>query len=124
VDLVLKLRNEGDRPVDIRLGHDRGGLEMTMLGEGAVHVPLGRPFVADFRRGNIVTIEPGAEHQIPIQSLQYGFRNATDRLYWTRPGEYLLHVTLTWPSDEIGMNMHAVTADPVSLTVRVHGQDH
>ena len=40
VNLVLKLYNDGDRPVDVRLGHDKGEIEMSLTGEGAMHVPL------------------------------------------------------------------------------------
>jgi len=117
VDLVFQLHNEGNVPVDVRLGHDKSEFELSIVGEGAVHVPLGRSFVADFRIGRVITIAPDEDFRIPIRSLQYGFRNASDRWYWTEPGEHLLQVTLVWPADIAGFNMNAVAATPITLLV-------
>lgn len=119
VDLVFRLHNEGDRPVEVRLGHDKGEIELSLTGPGAVHVSLGRLFVADFRPGRVLTIEPNGDFEIPIRSLQYGFRNASDRWYWTEAGEYLLQATLIWPTDVIGVDMRSVAATPVKLRVDV-----
>jgi hypothetical protein len=91
---------------------------MSLTGEGAVHVSLGTMFVAHFRPGRVVTIEPGSEFEIPIRSLQYGFRNASQRWYWTQPGQYTLQVTLSWPTDVTGTGMSAVAATPIRLTVK------
>ena len=117
VDLVFQLHNEGNVPVDVRLGHDKSEFELSIVGEGAVHVPLGRSFVADFRLGRVKTLSPGEDFEIPIRSLQYGFRNASDRWYWTEPGEHILQVTLVWPADVAGFNMNAVAATPITLMV-------
>jgi hypothetical protein len=73
--------------------------------------------------GAVVTVEPGADYRIPIRSLQYGFRGATDRWYWTEPGQYTLHVTLTWPTERRGLfGQYAVTAPPLKLTVKPKGK--
>jgi hypothetical protein len=117
VDLVFRLRNEGERTIDVRLGHDKGGIELSLTGEGAVHVQLARSFLADFRPGRVVTIEPGKGFEIPIRSLQYGFRNASDRWYWTQAGNHMLQATLTWPASVTGIRMNAVAATPIKLTV-------
>lgn len=119
IDVVLRLYNESTQPIDIRIGHDRAGIELSLTGEGAVSVTLGRAFVADFRPGRIVTIDPGKELELPISALQYGFRGTSDRWYWTKPGQYSLQATLYWPIDVTGTYMQAVSATPVSLTVKV-----
>ena len=91
---------------------------MTLRGEGAAHIALVRPFLADFRVGEILSIKPGGSYEIPLRKLQYGFRDATDRWYWTSPGEYLLEVSLVWPVGDSGaFGEHFVTAEPVKLTV-------
>jgi len=119
VDLIFRLQNQGDRPVDVRIGHDNGGFEMILAGAGATHVRLKRAFPSDFQMGAVVTIRPGSVYEIPIQSLQYGFRGGTDRWYWTQPGQYRLDATFTWPADRSGLfGECAVTADPVDLTVK------
>jgi hypothetical protein len=117
VDLVFRLHNKADRPVQVRLGHDRGELQLSLTGEGVVHVPLGRSFVADFRRGSLITIAPGGDLEIPIRSLEYGFRGESDRWYWTEAGTHMLQATLTWPADSVGTRMHAVAATPIELIV-------
>lgn len=119
VDMALKLHNTSDHPIDFRLGHDSGGLEMVLVGEGAVHVQMGRPFVSDFQAGTKRTLQPSETYLIPIEALQYGFRNVTDRWYWTEPGKYTLHITLTWPRERTGLfGQFAVTAEPITLTVK------
>ncbi|REK17579.1 MAG: BON domain-containing protein [Planctomycetota bacterium] len=118
VDLTFKLQNAGDEPVKVRLGHDSGGFEFVLAGEGAEHIRIRRPFAADLNLGSLVTIEPGEEYSIPIESLEYGFRGKSDRWYWTEPGEYTLHVTLSWPTDVSGIyGEFSVTATSDTLTV-------
>lgn len=124
VDLVFQLRNETDQSIDVRLGHDRGGIQLSLTGEGAVHVTLGRSFPADFRPGRVITIKPGEDFAIPIRSLQYGFRNASDRWYWTEPGEYKLQATLEWPVGTIGINSFSISASPITLTVNAPPDKH
>lgn len=123
VDLVLKLHNQTEQPNDIRVGHDKSEIEMSLTGEGAVYVRLARAFTSDFRPGGVITIEPGEDFEIPIRSLQYGFRNAAERWYWTEPGEYMLQVTYIWPVDETGIEMQAVAAPPVPLKVTLSQEE-
>jgi osmotically-inducible protein OsmY len=119
VDLIFQLENQSDRPIDVRLGHDSGGFEIMMAGDGAEHIRLERTFPGDFQMGAVVTVEPGADYRIPIRSLQYGFRGATDRWYWTEPGQYTLHITLTWPAERRGLfGQYAVTAPPLKVTAK------
>lgn len=123
VDLVLKLQNTAQLPVGVRLGHDKGSLDLSLVGDGAINVSVEQPVVADFRPGRVVTIKPGDHIKIPIESLQYGFRNASDRWYWTRPGDYMLQATLIWPTDVTGFNMQHVEAAPVKLIVSTKEKD-
>jgi osmotically-inducible protein OsmY len=119
VELLFQLQNDGDLPLDVWLGHDSGGFEMVLAGDGAEHVTLARPVLGDFRLGRVVTVEPGGKYGIPIHLLQYGFRGVTDRWYWTELGKYTLQVTLTWPAERTGLfGEYAVTASPVELTVK------
>lgn len=117
VDLALELDNQSDRPLDVRFGHDKCEIDMSLTGTGAVHVRLARAFTSDFHSGRLVTIKAGENLKIPIHSLQFGFRNAAERWYWTQPGEYMLQVTYNWPADVTGVDMQAVAAPPVRLKV-------
>lgn len=119
VDLILKLSNEGHRPVDVRLGHDKCEIEMSLTGSGAAHVLLAPAFTADFHHGSVVSLATGEDLEIPIRSLQFGFRNASQRWYWTEAGTYMLQVTYTWPVDVTGIDMQAVAASPVELNVQL-----
>jgi osmotically-inducible protein OsmY len=118
VNLVLRLHNEGTEPAEVRIDHDLTEIELGLTGKEAVHVSLRRDFVAVFRPGRVVVIEPGDDYEIPIDSLQYGFRNAAERWYWTQPGDYKLQATFTWPTDTTGFFQYAVTTKPIPLTVQ------
>ena len=108
VDLVLRLENTGKLPINIRFGHDKGGVELSLTGEGAVSVPNCQAFAADFRVGSVVTLQPGQHSDLPIKSLQYGFRGESNRWYWTEPGTHSLagHFHLAngrfWLKDALG----------------------
>lgn len=69
VDLTLNIINEGDSVFEFRLGHDVGGMELSLVGEGAVHVPIARPMTADSRMGAMVAINPNEAIEIPITNL-------------------------------------------------------
>lgn len=118
VDLVLRLENTGKVPLNLRFGHDRGGLELSLTGEGVVSVPNRHAFVADFRVGSVVTLQPGKHADLPIESLNFGFRGESNSWYWTEPGKHSLLVTFTWPTDTTGLWTQSVTAAPVELSVK------
>lgn len=118
IDLTLRLENDGKLPLNIRFGHDRGSVELSLTGEGVVGVPNRQAFAADFRVGSVVTLQPGNRVELPIESLDYGFRGEGNRWYWTEPGKHSLLVTFTWPTDVTGFSMHSVTASPIELLVR------
>lgn len=118
VDVLLRLENVGKRPLDIRFGHDKGGVELALTGQGVVGIPTKQTFAADFRVGSVATLQPGKFAELPISSLTYGFRGESHRWYWTEPGAHSLLVTFTWPADVTGFQMHSVTATPVQLTVK------
>ena len=123
VHLTLRLINEGDEPILLRIGHDQGGFTLSLTGQGAVHVPDGEVFAANFRAGHEVTIAPSRHIDLPIESLEYGFRGESERWYWTEPGDYTLQASFTWPLDMSGLFSQKVAATPVRLSVKAQKKE-
>jgi hypothetical protein len=92
VDLVLELRNTGDKEIRIWVGN----LELELKGPGAVTVipqAIAKPSDQGFPpKPQEVKLEPGKSHTIPITSLDNGNVYKPQRAYWTEPGEYTLTV--------------------------------
>ena len=117
VDLVLRLKNENPFPYRMRVGHDLCELELSLVGEGAVKVPIRSAFTADFRMGREVILAPGENFDLPIKSLQQGFRKRAQRWYWTEPGTFSLQATYHWPTTMSGVHSDSAEATPVKLEV-------
>jgi hypothetical protein len=94
VDLILELRNTGDKEVQIWTSGDPVRLMLNLQGKGALNEALkGIAFTTIFIMPKAATIAPGKSIAIPIKSLQYGMRGAANRSYWLEPGEYTLTAT-------------------------------
>lgn len=93
VDLVLKLRNTGNKP--LKISRWRGDLERPwfhLVGPGAINLIAGPRSTAlnglPPNPGPLV-LAPGATHTMPIQTLDDGDLSC----YWVLPGTYQLHGT-------------------------------
>ncbi|HEY1858707.1 MAG TPA: hypothetical protein VGG61_00020 [Gemmataceae bacterium] len=127
VDLTLELVNTSDKDVRIRVGGTTTVINLELMGKGAVSVPLKNRATNKLAIApKVVTIAPGKSTSVPITSLAYGFKNATDVAYWTEAGEYSLTASYkTWispaPKDakDAGDGFCAVTliSAPIKLTV-------
>src|SRR5262249_11445177 len=91
VDLVLELKNTGDKEVQVWIGGDTTQLMLELKGKGAVNTEIkGLAFTREFRIPRTVTLAPGKSHWIDIKRLEYGLRDRSHRSYWLEPGEYKL----------------------------------
>jgi hypothetical protein len=91
VELVLELRNTGDRDVRVWTSGDPVRLMLDLKGKDAVNETLkGIAFTRIFMVPKATTLAPGKSVEIPINSLSYGMRGASHRSYWLEPGEYTL----------------------------------
>jgi hypothetical protein len=90
VDLVLHLRNTGDKDVDIKIGGTSTVVTLDLAGPGALSVPLKGQITSKIAIApKVVTLKPGQSEMVSINSLSYGFKGS-HRAYWTEPGEYTL----------------------------------
>jgi hypothetical protein len=90
VDLVLELRNTGDKDVQIQMGGTRNLVTLDLQGKGAVSVKLKKQITNKLIIApKPVTLAPGKSASVPITGFTYGFKGS-DNAYWTEPGEYTL----------------------------------
>src|SRR5262249_36455430 len=72
VELVLELKNTGDKDVQVWIGGDAVKLMLELKGPAAENVPLkGKAFTSDFRLPKPTTLKPGKTHEIKIAKLTY-----------------------------------------------------
>jgi hypothetical protein len=91
VDLVLELKNTGDKETRIWIGGDATQLMLELKGKGAVNTEIkGLAFTREFRIPQTLALAAGKSHQIKITKLTYGQRDLSHRSYWLEPGEYEL----------------------------------
>jgi len=91
VDLVLELRNTGDKDLKLWTKGDPVKIDLVLKGDGAVNMPLkGRAFTLEFRLPEAETLAAGKTISFPIKSLAHGFRGTSSHSYWIEPGEYTL----------------------------------
>jgi hypothetical protein len=127
VDLVLELVNTSDKEVKIKVGGTTTVIGLELKGTGAVSVPLKNRVTNKLAIApKVVTLAAGKSASVPIASLAYGYKNATDVAYWTEAGDYTLSASYkTWispaPKDakDGGDGFGAVTlvSAPIKLTV-------
>lgn len=127
VDLVLELRNTGDKEIKIWVGGDATKLLLDLNGPGVVRAVPRLAFTLEFRGPTEVTLAPGKTHSLPIARLSFGHRNASNLAYWTRAGDYTLsatYQTAVSPAPEksqkvdAGFGRVAVTSSSVKLKVK------
>lgn len=95
VNLTLKIRNTGDKPVTIRLDDvNEQPPKFTLVGRGAINV------VDDYRQTGVgvnkvepklVTLAPGASHICSVVSLGHADDLSARQSYWVLPGGYTLY---------------------------------
>jgi hypothetical protein len=128
VDLVLELKNTGDKEVQVWIGGDATRLMLELKGQGAVNTEIkGLALTRAFRVPQALTLAPGKSHRIEIKKLEYGMRGLSHRSYWLEPGEYELtasYETAVPPAPrgaadagEKGFGRVRVTSAPIQLKV-------
>ena len=94
VDLVLELRNTGDKEIQVWTRGDPVRLMLDLKGPAALNEALkGIAFTTIFMMPKAQTLAPGKSVTIPIKGFNYGRRGAANRSYWLEPGEYSLTAT-------------------------------
>jgi hypothetical protein len=126
VDLVLTLRNAGDKEMQIKIGGTTTIVMLVLKGTGALNVPLkGQITNKLIILPKVVTLKPGESQKVPITSLSYGYKGG-HRSYWTEPGEFTLAASYKTavspaPKDSIdaggGFGTVTITSTPVRIKV-------
>jgi hypothetical protein len=94
VELVLELKNTGDKDVEVWFKGDATKIMLDLKGKGAINTEIkGLAVTQEFRVAEAVKLAPGKTHKFEIKSLSYGFRGISNRSYWTQAGEYTLTAT-------------------------------
>src|SRR5262249_37815639 len=129
VDLVLELKNTGDKDITVWVGGDATRLNLDLQGKGAISVTARRAFTSDFRMPKPGKLEAGKTTEIPIAGLSYGFRGAEKQAWWTEPGEYTLTATYSTalspaPKDakDAGEGFGKVTLTTAPVKLKVEGK--
>jgi hypothetical protein len=127
VDLVLELKNTGDKEVQVWIGGDATRLMLELKGKGAVNTAIkGLASTLEFRVPDTITLAPGKSHRIEIKKMEYGNRGRSHRSYWLEPGEYELtasYQTAVCPAPKgaedagEGFGRVRVTSAPIKLKV-------
>jgi hypothetical protein len=125
VDLALELTNSTEKEIQIWHKGDPVVLTLDLKGPGALTAAVLGPMTLEFRVPEATRLAPGKSLTIPIHALQAGFRGATQKLYWTLPGEYSLRATLNTgispapkgAKEQDGFGIVAITTEPIKLTV-------
>jgi len=90
VDLILELRNAGDKDLLIRMGGTTTIIDLDLKGPAAVTVTFkGRLTNQLAVAPKTITLAPGKSQSVPISSLSFGFKD-THAAYWLAPGKYTL----------------------------------
>jgi hypothetical protein len=116
VDLVLEIRNAGDKEVTIWVDGDETLLTLELKGPGAVHVSWLAPHTTDLRYSKAIKLAPGASYTRPLKSLDHGFRGNGERWYWTTPGEYTLSAT-SQLGGAMGDRGPVLTSTPIKIKI-------
>jgi RNA polymerase sigma factor (sigma-70 family) len=134
VDLVLELRNTGDKEISFLAGGSNPDIPLLfkLVGPGAVNIDLPAMLNAQpSRRPETIRLAPGKTHSLPIKNVVSPNRNRAGGIaYWTKPGEYTLTATYQTavspaPKDAAarpgyeGFGNVTVTSAPVKLKVEV-----
>jgi hypothetical protein len=129
VDLVLELTNTSDQEVKFWTDGDPVEVQLDLKGpeHGAVTIAPKMAFTTDFRIPKVMSLASGKTYEIPIKSLQHGFRGISKSSYWTEPGDYSLtarYVTAISPAPkgtkeaEKGFGSVTLVAAPIKIHVQ------
>jgi hypothetical protein len=90
VDLVLELRNTGDKEIQAKVGGTMNVIDLDLQGPGAVSAQLKRRITNKLVvASKTISLAPGKSEEAPVTSLAYGFKGGY-RAWWTEPGKYTL----------------------------------
>jgi hypothetical protein len=126
VDLVLQITNRSDKELSFWNRGDPVKIGFELKGPGAVPVKPMLAFTTDFRAPEATKLAPGKTYEIPVKSLRFGFRGASEMVFWTDPGEYTLtanYATALSPApegltkDESGFARVTLVSEPVKIKV-------
>jgi hypothetical protein len=126
IEMTLELKNNTDEDVQVWISGSPVVLDLHLKGDGAVSLKPRVAFPAIFILPKPVTIAPGKTHSIPVTSLKYGFRGASNMAYWTEPGDYTLSASLKTgispaPKDSKekrdGFGVVTLATEPVKLKI-------
>ena len=125
VKLTLVVKNTSTEEIQVWSKGDPVVLELELKGKGAEILAPRRAFTADFRLPMPTTLAAGKTLEIPLNTLAFGFRNASKFAYWTQAGEYEL--IATWSTgvspapkgaeDRDGFGVVAVSSPAFKITV-------
>jgi hypothetical protein len=120
VNLEVRLRNDGPRPVEVWLGGPRFELRLDLRGPGVVSVAAPDQTHLPFPAARKVTLAPGQAQAIPVTRLVSVQNGEVRYLYWTAPGLYTLRVRVRAPvaAAEGEQAFLTLTSAPVSIEVR------
>ena len=114
VDLTLRLSDNTDKDITIKLGGDESQINFNLTGEGAVTIDNLVPMTMEFREGQAVTIKPGRTHDIAVKSLAGGARSIARMSYFTEAGQYRLSTELIAASGESQIK---IASEPITIKV-------
>jgi hypothetical protein len=133
VDLVLELRNTGEKELKVWVGGGKNMFVLDLKGPGAQKLNREMPVFRNDIAPVAVSLAPGKSHQVSVKSLSTGgYYSGKDKIsssYWTKPGEYTLTISFQtfispWPegaqpaAQRFGnFGCVTVTSAPVKLTV-------
>ncbi|MBY0527531.1 MAG: WD40 repeat domain-containing protein [Gemmataceae bacterium] len=90
VKLGVALKNNGDKPIELRSKQVR--MSFHLYGPGAMNRPhiLQAEFANEAEDPSAVRLDPGKEHMVPIHNLDSWIAKS----YWVVPGHYLLSASI------------------------------
>jgi len=117
VDLVLEIKNTGDKGMTILVGGDPNVVTFDLKGPGVYQLHPMLAVTQEFRLPREVILEPGKAHEIPIKFLADGMRNVGRYIYWLDHGEYTLAATYQLSATADGVKGQLLKAEPIKLKV-------
>jgi hypothetical protein len=94
-ELELEIKNKGATPIKIWVGGDGTLLSLDLKGPGAITLDTKAKPAPGSIPAEVVTIQPGKSHLIPLTTLAHGFRLESKYTYISEIGSYQLSATFT-----------------------------
>jgi anti-sigma factor RsiW len=118
ISLELVLVNNGNRPLEVRLGEEKPTLSLEVAGDGVVRMSAPKAQEKEepeFLRTQALQLDAGKKHTFHIDRLIAGSRGNLEYIYLTEPGENTLTASLRLTADG---QVVTVTGAPVRIKVR------